>query len=89
MARATEGFEHLERVAAIAERRIETALARLDGEDGEDFVDHDGDVHAGRGVAFGDDMGDFVGIFFGIQFFVFFREVARVFALIVDTSFVL
>ena len=86
MARAAEGFEHLERVAAIAERRVETTLARLDAEHGEDFVDHDGDVHAGRGVAFGDDVGDFVGVFFGIQFFVFFREVARVFAAVVNAA---
>ena len=81
---ALELLEHRERVAAVAERRIEAALARLYRENLEDLLDHDGDVRAGRRVALGAHMGNLLPVLLRIELLVLLREMARVTAAVMD-----
>ena len=81
---ALELLEHRERVAAVAERRIEAALARLYCENLEYLLDHDGDVRAGRRVALGAHMGNLLPVLLRIELLVLLREMARVTAAVMD-----
>ena len=73
-----ELFEHLLRVAAVAEGRIHADLARLDLQHIEDFLDHDRDVHTCRGLPLLDDLLDVVLVLLRVQLLILLVEAPRI-----------
>ena len=67
-------------MAAVAEGAVDGGLAGLKREDGENFLHHDGAVHAGGGLAGGEDLGDIVGVARRVVLLIFLLEAARVLA---------
>ena len=81
-----ELFEHRVRVPAVAERRVEAALSRLDREHREDLLHHDGDVHARGRVPLRDDMRDLRAVLLRLLLLVLLLEAARILAAVMDAA---
>ena len=86
---ALQLFQHLLGVAAVAQGGVHAHLARLDIQKVQDLVHHDGDVHAGGGLAAPDDLLHIVLILPGVQFLIFFPVRAGMGALVAHTALVL
>ena len=83
-----ERFQHFRRMSAVAERRIQSSLSRLDLQDVQYFAYADGSVHPCGRVALLDYLFHRIRILFGLQFFVFFLIGFGMRAGIPDTSLV-
>ena len=71
-------FQDRARVTAAAERAIDSHLARAGPQAADDFVHHDGQMHARRRLAGREDLLHLRGVLLGVQFFVFVVKLARV-----------
>ena len=81
-------LQHPAGMAAVAQGGVIAHLTGLDLEKIQNFVDHNGDVHTGRGLAVLDDLGHIVLILFGVEFFVLFFIVPGVGTLITHAALV-
>lgn len=80
--------EEFARVTTETERAIHGDMAGREGEDLEDFRDHDRAVGAGGGFAGSEDLSDVAGVTLGVVLLVFFLEAARIFSRVTRAAFV-
>ena len=84
-----QGLQHPPGVAAVAQGGVIAGLARLDLENIQNFLHHDGNMHAGGGLAALDDLFHIRLVLLRIQFLVFFPVASGVGAFVADAPLVL
>ena len=85
---AVKTFHHCLCMAAVSKCGIKSGFSRLDLQKIQDFLHHNGNMHASRCIPFADHMFDRILIFLRVQFFVLFFKFFRIFSFISYTPFV-
>ena len=85
MPMALQALEHFLGMSAISKGCVQSGLARLYLKEIQDFLNHDGNVHAHRGASLADYLGNGFRIFLRLQFFIFLIVFLGVGSLVSDT----
>ena len=88
MPMALQALEHFLGMSAISKGCVQSGLARLYLKEIQDFLNHDGNVHAHRGASLADYLGNGFRIFLRLQFFIFLIVFLGVGSLVSDTPLV-
>ena len=83
-----QAFQHGLCMSAVSKGSIKSSLTWLDFQKIQDFLYHNGNMHASRSISFFYYMLDGVLIFFRLQFLIFFFKFFRILTFITHTPFV-